>query len=67
MPFDLEFEVACTSFWAWRGVVEDRQAALRAVLCRPYASIAVVFKAWRYAVSTDACATSGPSQAGQSG
>ena len=24
MLFNLEFEVPYTSFWAWRGVVEDR-------------------------------------------
>ena len=42
-PFDLTFELAYTALWAWRGIMEDRRAALRAVLCQQQDHISVLF------------------------
>ena len=45
MPFDFTFELAYTSFWSWRGIIEDRRAELRAVLCQPQDNTSVLFDA----------------------
>ena len=47
MPFDLKFETLFLGFWSWKGALQDRRAALHAVLRNPFDDVGVIFGAWR--------------------
>ena len=50
MPFDRVFEQKYLAFWAWKGTLQDRRAALRVALHCPYSDVGMVFGAWREAI-----------------
>ena len=52
IPFDLVFEQKYLAFWAWKGTLQDRRAALRVALQCPHSDIGVLFGAWREALFT---------------
>ena len=52
MPFDLVFEQKYLAFWAWKGALQDRRAALRVALHCPHSDVGVLFGAWREALFT---------------
>ena len=47
MPFDFRFETLFLGFWSWKGVLQDRRAALHAVLRNPFDDVGAIFGAWR--------------------